>query len=153
MFSFHVTFRHQTEDNITYSWSNSGLFSKHCSTIFVGESISILCLKLNARHCSTIYLYKKRYSAQHRNAHFKLGWVRLHHLRHLPSCALVPLAVRLIVSHIELPVLCCTAPKSRLWLVGLERMADFIYFELKRLNGIHWLVKKVFHYCSSQKVF
>ena len=83
MFSFHVTFSHLTKENVTYSRSNSGRFSKYCSTIFVVENMSVfLCFMLDARHCSAIYLYKKRYYAQHWN----VSWwgVCMHQLQTSP---------------------------------------------------------------------
>ena len=94
-FSFHVTFSHLTEDNITYSRSNSGSFSKYCSTIYVGESLSIfLCFMLFARQCSAIYQYKKRVLS---------STLECTSYRHLPSYSLVPQAVRINILHRVLP--------------------------------------------------
>ena len=114
-------------------------FPSIVSTIYVGETTSIfLCFKLkgiallrrfleiyesrhslrkglpiNARHCSTIYLYKKRYSAQHWNSSVKLGCVGLHQLRHLLSCTLLPLAVgSLFHTGRSCPVSCCSKKPS-----------------------------------------
>ena len=135
MFSFHVSLSHLIEDNITYSWSNSGRFSKHCSSIYVEETISIfLSFKLNVRTVRRS-TYIKNDTLPNIGKHLS-SWV----------CGAAPATSPFVYSRTTSCEIHCftqgaACPLSRCsekrsLTVGFECMADFNYFELNRLNRI-----------------
>ena len=114
--------------------SNSGRFSKHCSAIYVGETMSIfLCFTLNSRHCPPIYLHKKRYSALHWN-------VSPYRPVHAPATdqLLFPRTASCERrSYIYIYTSWCmslAAMKTSLTWVGIDPASYFTYLELKSLN-------------------
>ena len=80
MFSFLVTFCHKTEDNVMHIFEIEfwPLFQALLYHMHVGETMSnFVYIMLNSRHCSVIYLYKKRNYARHWNVS---GCVCVHQL-------------------------------------------------------------------------
>ena len=137
MFAFHVMFSHKTEDNVTYSRLDSGLFSKHCSTIYVGETMSIfLCFMLNSQHCPPIYLLKKRYSTLHWNVSpYRCVGVFMHRLQ-TSYCSLAPQAVKDNYIYIYIYIyiytswcLSLVATKTSVTRVGIDPVSYFPYLE------------------------
>ena len=116
-------------DIVTHSRQYSGRFSKHCSNIYIGETLSIfLCFMLNARTVRRSTYMKNDTMPDIGICHAMVN-VFIHQL-HTSSCSVIPQAVRAIFNFMY--VTCCPEHLSLIWL-GCDPMSHFTYLELKSL--------------------